>query len=234
MRTGSAIIVAMLVGLTSMSCSDRDPEPAPSPVTTAAPAATPGTQAPASGSLATAAAAAEACGFTSASTAGPYYVSGTRALTDGNLNYDDLDGTPIRIAGYVYGAADNSAPVGGAKIEIWQADNAGRYHPQGQGAVDDFSADEISLRGSVTSDDNGFYSFTSILPSEYGGRVRHIHVRATAPGHRDLISQIIVAQPGDDIGPEDDSVSNNFHTCSVVDFADLDGIRTAIFNFHIQ
>lgn len=43
------------------------------------------------------------CGYTRQTTEGPYYISGTSQLTNGNLNYDNLSGTPLVIAGYVYG-----------------------------------------------------------------------------------------------------------------------------------
>ena len=44
----------------------------------------------------------KACGLTAEVTEGPYFVSGTDALPDGNLNYSNLPGEPLSISGHVY------------------------------------------------------------------------------------------------------------------------------------
>lgn len=87
------------------------------------------------------------CGLTKAVTEGPYYVSGTSELAHNNLNYDSLSGTAIQLAGHVYAGADGTTPVKNAKIEVWQADDSGSYHPNANGAASSYSADQISLRG---------------------------------------------------------------------------------------
>ena len=237
MKKALCIVLLASIGLLATACAQDEPDAADA---TTEPSATEAsrTDEPGEGSsasdLAALAADTEACGYTPESTAGPYYVSGTRELTGGDLNYDDLDGTPMKIGGYVYGADDNSDPIADARIEIWQADDDGAYHPQSQGPASSFDGNEISLRGYVMSDDDGYYEFTSILPGEYEGRVRHIHVRAEAEGHQTLISQIIVAQDGDRIQPENDMVSGNLPDCSIAEFTESDGVQTAVFNFHIQ
>jgi protocatechuate 3,4-dioxygenase beta subunit len=161
-------------------------------------------------------------------------VSGTDELTDGDLNYDDLQGTPMRVAGYVYASDENTDPVADAKIEIWHTDDNGAYHPQGNGPASRYSDDEISLRGYVTSDEDGYYEFTSIFPGEYEGRSRHIHVRVSGDGISDRISQIITSIEGDRFPPSGDMVARGFSDCNIVDPVELDGTRTVLFNFHIQ
>lgn len=233
-------VVAVLAGVLLMfgvACGDDDPSSAAdTPSATDAPGATPVVDATGrpSGSLATLAAGQESCGYTAESTPGPYYVSGTRELEDGNLNYDELDGTPMKVGGYVYASDGNSDPVPGARIEIWHTDDAGAYHPQGQGPASDYEPDEISLRGYVMTDDDGYYEFTSIFPGEYEGRVRHIHVRLSADGRQPLVSQIITALPGDRVSPEQDAISRGLPSCQIVEFTDRGGVKTAALNFHIR
>lgn len=232
MGSTSFRVVAAVVLLVSLSCAKNDvasttPSSSPSPTSAAASSSAPG-------GLAALAAAAPTCGYTPEATAGPFFVSGTKELSNDKLNYDDFAGTPIKVAGYVYGSDRNAKPLAGTKIEIWQADNAGRYHPQNQGSVGDFSSSEISLRGYVTTDNTGYYEFTSILPGEYEGRVRHIHVRATASGHPVKTSQIITYQTDDSITPANDSIARDFPACSLATFVSRSGAKTALFNFHIE
>jgi protocatechuate 3,4-dioxygenase beta subunit len=229
----AGVVLFALVASTALSCAD-DETPTPAATAAIATEAPDATGAPASADLATAAASAESCGYTPESTAGPYYVSGTRELTDGNLNYDDLDGTPLKVGGYVYASDENSEPVESAKIDIWQADDDGAYHPQDQGPASNFDPEDISLRGSVTTDERGYYEFSTILPGEYEGRTRHIHVRVDASGHQPLISQIIVAQEGDRFPPENDMIASSFPECSLVALTERDGMQTTLFNFHIR
>ncbi len=229
MRKTLCIAVVAALALLSTSCARDEPR-----ATDASQTDEPSGDTSTASDLAALAADAQACGYTPEATAGPYYVSGTRELSDGDLNYDDLDGTPLKVGGYVYGAEDNGDPIVNARIEIWQADSEGAYHPQSQGPATNFDANEISLRGYVMSDDNGFYEFTSILPGEYEGRVRHIHVRVEAAGYQTSVSQIIVAQDGDRIQPEDDMISRGFSDCSIAELTERDGVQTTIFNFHIQ
>jgi protocatechuate 3,4-dioxygenase beta subunit len=68
-------------------------------------------------------------GLTQPATQGPYYVSGTSQLVNGNLNPENLAGKRIKIKGYVYAGASGTSPIAGAKIEVWQADDSGSYHP---------------------------------------------------------------------------------------------------------
>ena len=172
------------------------------------------------------------CGLTPATTAGPYYISGSPLLTDGNLNYTNLAGTPMKISGYVYGGVDNTKPLVGAKVEIWQADNAGQYHPQAQGEAAQFGG-QLGLRGYVVTDAKGYYEFSSIFPAEYEGRVRHIHARASDGGYRPVVTQMIAYQPGDKVTPQQDDIAADLPSCNMLKFTDAGGVRTSAFDFHL-
>lgn len=148
-------------------------------------------------------------GLTVAVTEGPYYVSGTGLLADGNLSAG-FSGTAIRVSGKVYAGASGTKAIAGAKIELWQADDAGRYHPQGNGAATKYSASQIGLRGYVTSGTDGSYSFTSIYPGYYEGRARHIHFRVTADGYASVTSQLIFyPKAGDGVTYSTDSIAQS-------------------------
>ena len=165
---------------------------------------------------------------------GPYYIAGTAQLTGGELNYTDLPGDPIKIVGHVYSGADTSKPLAGAKIEIWQADSDGFYHPEGNGDIGKYDPNQIALRGYVLTHGAGAFQFTSIYPGHYWGRTRHIHVRVSAPGHGGMFTQIIVpAKPGDDTIPENDMIARYLPQANYVTFRDDNGVRTAGFDFFI-
>jgi protocatechuate 3,4-dioxygenase beta subunit len=102
--------------------------------------------------------------------------------------------------------ADSGEPLPGAMLDIWQADQAGLYEDQDGGQPD------YNLRGRVRADAQGGYEVRTVVPSAYaiattGGpvgellaalgrhdrRPAHVHVKATAEGHRPLTSQIFLA-----------------------------------------
>lgn len=224
------IVVAVLLALAfSLGACDGDGEDAaPSPAATGAGGAQTSSPQPAPTS-------AGDCGLTVATTEGPYYVTGTPALEDGELNYADLPGEPIRITGHVYAGEGSSRPVAGARIEIWQTDDDGAYHPEGSGDAGDYGADEIALRGYVVTDGSGAYSFTSVYPGYYEGRTRHIHVRVSGPGTATIATQIIVpSKPGDGTTPDSDGIAQSLPDCNHVRFAEQqDGVQAASFDFRL-
>lgn len=87
-------------------------------------------------------------------------------------------------AGYVlHGAVRSTAdcsPVPGARLEMWLTGPDGDYG-------DDY-------RATLFADDAGGYRFESNFPPRYGSRPSHIHVRVTAGGYRELVTQ---HYPGD-------------------------------------
>ena len=97
---------------------------------------------------------------------GPFYLPGAPVRSKVGTGYV-LEGT-VR-------SAPNCTPVPGARIELWLAGPDGRYGD--------------SYRATVISDDAGRYRFESHYPPPYSGRPSHIHVRVTAAGFGELVTQ---------------------------------------------
>lgn len=107
------------------------------------------------------------------------------------------------VRGLVTDTAGN--PIEGATVDIWQADDAGKYDTQ------DPAQDPGNLRGLFVTDVEGAYWFRSVVPASYpvptdgpGGellraigrhpmRPAHIHYRVEAPGHRPVTTHVFVA-----------------------------------------
>ena len=70
-------------------------------------------------------------------------------------------------------------PVANALLDFWHCDEAGDYDNRG-----------FRYRGHVLADAQGRYSLETIVPGEYPGRTRHIHVKVQAPGGRVLTTQL--------------------------------------------
>lgn len=123
--------------------------------------------------------AAEKCSPTVRGAGGPFYREG--APWRARLCGADEPGQPLLIAGRVT-AAGTCDPLKGAVIDIWQADAAGHYDNE-----------RFHLRGRVRADDEGCYSFETVLPGNYsdGGfeRAKHIHYIVSAPGHTPLTTE---------------------------------------------
>jgi protocatechuate 3,4-dioxygenase beta subunit len=165
---------------------------------------------------------------------GPFYVSGAPELADGELNYTRLPGERIALVGHVYAGPDTSTPIPGAKVEIWQADSSGNYHPNASGDASVFAAGVVGLRGYVLADAAGAYRFVTIYPGSYPGRTRHLHVRATAEGFAGVVTQILVpARPGDYSSIGDDPIARALPPANQVVFTVEEGIPLAHFDFHL-
>jgi protocatechuate 3,4-dioxygenase beta subunit len=75
-------------------------------------------------------------------------------------------------------------PVANAIVDFWHADEAGEYDNRG-----------YRYRGHQRTDAQGRYRLETIVPGEYPGRTRHIHVKVQPPGQRVLTTQLYF--PGD-------------------------------------
>jgi protocatechuate 3,4-dioxygenase beta subunit len=170
------------------------------------------------------------CGITAFTTEGPYYIPGTAALVGGNLNYTNLPGEPIKINGHVYSGEGTNNPLANAKVEIWQPDSDGKYHPQGNGPANRYTAEQLALRGYVLTDSKGYYEFTSIYPGEYEGRARHIHVKTSADGYTGVTTQLIAPKDGDKVTAAEDSIARTLPRCHTLVFQK----GAATFDFHLQ
>jgi catechol 1,2-dioxygenase len=133
---------------------------------------------------------------------GPYYLPGQDRLpaTATLPMRPDEKGRPLVFAGQVRDLAGK--PLGGAEVDIWQADADGYYSgfaphlPQG------------NLRGIVLADDDGRFAIRTIQPAPYQiptdgptgaliaaagwhpWRPAHLHMQVRAPGHRTVITQL--------------------------------------------
>ena len=75
-------------------------------------------------------------------------------------------------------------PVANALLDFWHSDEQGAYDNRG-----------FRYRGHQHADAQGRYRLESIVPAEYPGRTRHIHVKVQAPRGRILTTQVYF--PGD-------------------------------------
>lgn len=111
---------------------------------------------------------------------GPYYKEG--APVRDVLVEDGDPGTRLALAGTVV-VAGTCAPVAGATLDVWQADDDAVYDAAG-----------FRFRGKVLTDGTGAWSLRTIIPGHYlnGAQYRpaHIHVRITGPGIAELVTQL--------------------------------------------
>jgi protocatechuate 3,4-dioxygenase beta subunit len=97
---------------------------------------------------------------------GPFYEPGAPVRTSVGSGYV-LSGSVL--------AAEECEPVRNARIEFWLANPRGEY--------------DDAHRATVIAGERGEYRFESNVPVSYGGRPPHIHVRVTAPGFEELVTQ---------------------------------------------
>jgi catechol 1,2-dioxygenase len=139
-----------------------------------------------------------ACEPTEDNIEGPYYRPG--APFTNQLDNPSGEGERLVISGIVY-ASDCVTPLGGAIVEVWQADAAGHYDNEGA----DPGPNVWVLRASIETDPCGRYEYESVIPGRYLNgpeyRPAHIHYRAT---HAD-VSEPFITQMYFDGDPFNDS-----------------------------
>jgi protocatechuate 3,4-dioxygenase beta subunit len=106
------------------------------------------------------------CNPTQPDMLGPFYEPGAPVRTRVGSGYE-LSGTVL--------AAEECKPIPKARIEFWLANPRGDY--------------DDAHRATVFAGERGRYRFESNVPVSYGGRPPHIHVRVTAPGYEELVTQ---------------------------------------------
>jgi protocatechuate 3,4-dioxygenase beta subunit len=97
---------------------------------------------------------------------GPFYEPGAPVRTSVGRGYV--------LTGSVLDAAE-CKPIPNAHIEFWLANPRGDY--------------DDAHRATVIAGERGRYRLESNVPVSYGGRPPHIHVRVTAPGYEELVTQ---------------------------------------------
>lgn len=143
-------------------------------------------------------------GGTESTVIGPVYVENPPEAPNGANVAEDLPGVPLFAEGVVRAA--NGAPIAGAKVDVWQADEEGLYDVQ----KPQLSEGQTELRARLTTDEKGRFWFHSIVPRFYSipvdgpvgeliratqrGTIRpaHVHFLITAPGYETLITHVFV------------------------------------------
>ncbi len=106
---------------------------------------------------------------------GPYFKSGSPERE--SLLEPGVVGDRLNLTGRVL--TRSGKPVAGVLLDFWQADGNGRYDNVG-----------YMLRGHQLTDDQGRYRLETVIPGNYGGRTRHIHVKVQAPDGEVLTTQL--------------------------------------------
>ncbi len=236
---GGGSIAAVLAACSSGA--DADP-------TTASTTTDPGSSSASSSTTTTAAAGAsdgDCSEVTPEETGGPYPADGTNGpnvLTEDGVVRQDIttsfgeysgtaEGVPLQIDLRILDSGAGCAPLGGAAVYLWHADQEGRYSLYSQGATD-----QNYLRGVQVADADGRLSFTSIFPACYDGRWPHIHFEvyetlsaATSGRNAILTSQIALPERTDDAVYATDgyeqSVTNLSRVSLATDMVFRDGVE---------
>jgi len=119
---------------------------------------------------------AHTCGeLTAAQTEGPFFKTNT---PDRMLLVEAQSKAPrLVLTGQVL--SSRCQPVANALLDFWHADENGVYDNSG-----------FRYRGHQFADAQGRYRLETIVPAQYPGRARHIHVKVQAPGRRVLTTQL--------------------------------------------
>jgi protocatechuate 3,4-dioxygenase, beta subunit len=85
-----------------------------------------------------------------------------------------VEGMPFLLSGVVRDLS--GAPVAGAKLELWHTDAGGVYYHSGDNNVAKRDPNFQFYGESITGKD-GAYSFRTLKPGLYTGRIRHFHFK---------------------------------------------------------
>ncbi|MBY0505850.1 MAG: hypothetical protein K2X03_18180 [Bryobacteraceae bacterium] len=127
---------------------------------------------------------------TPALTIGPYYPDRLPLDLDNDLLLINDSITPsVGEILWVQGRVLDStgAPVRGAVVEIWQADNNGAYIHTASPVTN--REPNFQGYGKFETASDGRYLFRTVKPGIYPGRTRHIHYQIKAPGRGNLVTQ---------------------------------------------
>lgn len=133
---------------------------------------------------------------------GPFHIDGSPPLGFGADMADGIDGTPL----YVHGTVQDldGKAVGGAVLDVWQADGDGLYEAQ-------LPVDEARLRAKYTAREDGTYCVRTVAPLGYAipmdgpvgdlvGRTdisyfrpAHVHFLIDVAGYEPLVTHLFQA-----------------------------------------
>ena len=121
---------------------------------------------------------------------GPYYRAGApyRAKITPPLE----EGVVLLVQGRVWGF-DTKKPLVSAVLDIWQANAKGRY--DNDDARNPPKKNLFVNRARLITDETGYYEYETVLPGRYKidertWRPAHIHYAVSAPGYRQLVTQL--------------------------------------------
>jgi hydroxyquinol 1,2-dioxygenase len=130
---------------------------------------------------------------------GPFHIDGSPPVAFGADMSEGIAGTPLFVHGTVRDLS--GAPVGGAVLDVWQADGDGMYEAQ-------LPVDEARLRAKYTTREDGSYCVRTVAPLGYAipmdgpvgelvgateishFRPAHVHVLIDVPGYEPLITHL--------------------------------------------
>lgn len=142
-------------------------------------------------------------GATESTVFGPFFTENSPQFANGDDLANGAPGEPCFLEGYVRSLAGD--PIPEARIEVWEADDQGRYDVQ----YDDLPA--ARCRGHLFSARDGRYSFWAVRPTAYPipndgpvgelltatnrspMRPAHVHFMITAPGYHQLTTHVFAA-----------------------------------------
>jgi protocatechuate 3,4-dioxygenase beta subunit len=150
---------------------------------------------------------------TPAQTEGPYFTSNSPPRS--TLVEAGMAGTLLTLSGRVL--TTSCQPISQAKLDFWQADNAGAYDNAG-----------YRLRGHQFTDQSGRFTLQTIVPGLYPGRTRHIHVKVQAPNGPVLTTQLYF--PGEARNASDGIYSADL----LMAIEDVSGGKSGAFDFVVR
>lgn len=90
-------------------------------------------------------------------------------------------------------------PLAGSVVEAWQACASGRYYHSRDESNPLLLDNNFQFWGRAITGEDGKYSFKTIIPGKYPGRMgRHIHYRIDSPHHKRLVTQCYFSEYGED------------------------------------
>jgi protocatechuate 3,4-dioxygenase beta subunit len=121
---------------------------------------------------------------------GPFYRKG--ALFRGKVTPPLEPGVVLLIQGRVWGF-DTKKPLASAVLDLWQADEKGRYDNDDPAKPP--AANEFKNRARLITDEDGRYEYETIHPGPYKldaetWRPCHIHYLVRAKGYKQLVTQL--------------------------------------------
>ncbi|MEU7145366.1 dioxygenase [Nocardia sp. NPDC046473] len=174
---------------------------------------------------------------------GPYYLPGQKRLpaTATLPQRDDEKGDTLVLTGQV--RALDGTPLGGAEVDIWQADADGYYSGFAPHIPDG------NLRGVITTDEQGRFEITTVRPAPYQiptdgptgalltaagwhpWRPAHLHLIVCATGYRQITTQLYF-QGGDWLDSDVASATKDELILATVRLGD--GLLCASYDFDLE